>query len=160
LPEAENIGRTWPAGNPVTPKNQEFTMTDETNQESTPAPTEETTSHAPTPTTPWHKGMASPNPRGRPKQPKTVKEVKELAKQYTHQMVEVLSRVALNPKSPPAARTAAALGLLDRAWGKPQGDFEGGEQLIIKILKLNELEPEPEMKTIEGTVEHDDKDGA
>jgi hypothetical protein len=143
-----------PAGNPVT--NQEFTMTDETNQESTPAPTEETKSHAPTPTTPWNKGMASPNPRGRPKQPKTVKEVKELAKQYTHQMVEVLSRVALNPKSPPAARTAAALGLLDRAWGKPSSfDLEGAEQLVIHVVKFGE---QPEMKTIEGEVERDENE--
>jgi hypothetical protein len=49
--------------------------------------------------------------------------------------------------------------LLDRAWGKPQGDFEGGEQLIIKILKLNELEQDEDMKTIEGTVERDDDKG-
>ena len=79
-------------------------MTDETNQESTPAPTEETTSHAPTPTTPWHKGMASPNPRGRPKQPKTVAEVRALAQEKTAAMIEVLGRVALNPKAPFAAR--------------------------------------------------------
>ena len=83
-------------------------MTDETNQESTPAPTEETTSHAPTPTTPWHKGMASPNPRGRPKQPKTVAEVRALAQEKTAAMIEVLGRVALNPKAPFAARVAAA----------------------------------------------------
>jgi Family of unknown function (DUF5681) len=115
-------------------------MTDETN-ENTPATTEETNgdTHAPTR---WTKGMPSPNPKGRPKQPKTVKEVRELARQHTVQMVEVLARVASNPKSPPAARQAAASSLLDRAWGKPQGDFEGGEQLVIKILKLNELEPD------------------
>jgi hypothetical protein len=73
-------------------------------------------------------------------------------------MVEVLARVARNPKSPPAARQAAASSLLDRAWGKPSGDFEGTEQLVIKILKLNELEQdEPPMKTIEGPViDHED----
>jgi hypothetical protein len=133
-------------------------MTDETN-ENTPATTEETNgdTHAPTR---WTKGMPSPNPKGRPKQPKTVKEVRELARQHTVQMVEVLARVASNPKSPPAARQAAASSLLDRAWGKPQGDFEGGEQLVIKILKLNELEPDEDMKTIEGTaVERDDDKG-
>jgi hypothetical protein len=74
-------------------------MTDETN-ENTPATTEETNgdTHAPTR---WTKGMPSPNPKGRPKQPKTVKEVRELARQHTVQMVEVLARVASNPKSPP-----------------------------------------------------------
>jgi hypothetical protein len=74
--------------------------------------------------------------------------------------VEVLARVATNPKSPPAARQAAASSLLDRAWGKPQGDFEGGEQLVIKILKLNELESD-DPKIIDHEpklIEHDDED--
>jgi hypothetical protein len=73
-------------------------------------------------------------------------------------MVEVLARVAKNPKSPPAARQAAASSLLDRAWGKPSGDFEGTEQLVIKILKMNELEPDDDIKTIEGTVVEPDDD--
>jgi hypothetical protein len=131
-------------------------MTDETN-ENTPATTEETNGDAHAPTR-WTKGMPSPNPKGRPKQPKTVKEVRALAWTHTTAMVEVLARVAKNPKSPPAARQAAASSLLDRAWGKPSGDFEGTEQLVIKILKLNELEPDEDMKTIECTVvEPDDK---
>ena len=120
----ESIGRTWPPEIRYPPKNQEFTMTDETNQESTPAPTEETTSHAPTPTTPWHKGMASPNPRGRPKQPKTVAEVRALAQEKTAAMIEVLGRVALNPKAPFAARVAAASSILDRGWGKPHQSMD------------------------------------
>ncbi len=79
----------------------------------------------------------SGNPRGRPKQPKTVKEVRALAKQHTAAMIEVLSRVALNPKSPPAARVAAASSLIDRGWGRaPSGDLEGAEGLIIKVIKF------------------------
>jgi hypothetical protein len=124
LPVCESIGRTWPPDISVPPKNQDFTMTDETSQESTPAPTEETTSHAPTPTTPWHKGMASPNPRGRPKQPKTVAEVRALAQEKTAAMIEVLGRVALNPKAPFAARVAAASQILDRGWGKPHQSMD------------------------------------
>jgi hypothetical protein len=49
--------------------------------------------------------------------------------------------------------------LLGRAWGKPSGDLDGAEQLVIKILKLNEIEPDEDMKTIEGTVERDDDKG-
>jgi Family of unknown function (DUF5681) len=105
----------------------------------------------------WKPGQSG-NLKGRPKQPKNAREVRALAQTKTIQMIEVLTKVATNPKSPPAARAAAASAILDRAWGKPGGDFEGGEQLVIKILRLNELEPEPEMKTIEGTVEPD-KDG-
>jgi hypothetical protein len=43
---------------------------------------DEATTDANTPA-PWQKGGPSPNPKGRPKQPKTVKEVRELARQYT-----------------------------------------------------------------------------
>ncbi len=96
------------------------------------AATEAETAHVP-----WHKGMASPNPRGRPKMPKTVKEVRDLARQHTPAMIEVLARVATNPKSPPAARVAAASSLIDRGWGRaPSGDLEGAEGLIIKVIKF------------------------
>jgi hypothetical protein len=122
-------------------------MTDEIN-ENTTATTEETNgdTHA---STRWTKGMPSPNPAGRPKQPKTVKEVRELARQHTVQMVEVLARVASNPKSPPAARQAAASSLLDRAWGKPSGDLDGAEQLVIKVIRMAEHIDENNPKVIE-----------
>ena len=127
-------------------------MTDETNQESTPAPTEETTSHAPTPTTPWHKGMASPNPRGRPKQPKTVAEVRALAQEKTAAMIEVLGRVALNPKAPFAARVAAASQILDRGWGKPHQsmDINHGAKDGLAAL-LEEINGRFAIRNIEGT---------
>ena len=105
----------------------------------------------------WVPGMASPNPAGRPKMPRTVKEVRDLCREKTPQMVEVLSRVALNPKSPPAARTAAATEILNRAWGRPAStDLEGAEQLVIKILKLNQADED--MKVVEDArvIEHDD----
>jgi hypothetical protein len=89
------------------------------------------------PTPRWHKGMSSPNPKGRPKMPKTVKVVRALARQHTSQMIEVLSRVALNPKSPPAARVQAAESLISRGWGRaPSGDLEGAEALVIKVIKF------------------------
>ena len=81
-------------------------MTDETNK-NTPATNEETNgdTHAPTR---WTKGMPSSNPAGRPKMPKTVKEVKELAKEFTPMALKTLAAVCSNPKAPPAARVAAA----------------------------------------------------
>jgi hypothetical protein len=130
---------------------------DETDHSSTPAPTEAQTNDTNVPG-PWTKGGPSPNPKGRPKQPKTVREVRDLARQHTVQMVEVLARVANNPKSPPAARAAAASSLLDRAWGKPSGDFEGGEALVIKVVKFaqEQLDDDNSMKVIEGSVVRDD----
>jgi hypothetical protein len=90
-----------------------------------------------------------------------VREVRDLARQHTVQMVEVLARVASNPKSPPAARQAAASSLLDRAWGKPSGDFECGEALVIKVVKFAQEQIEDDsgdMKLIEGSVVRDDED--
>lgn len=122
---------------------------DENDDADAPATTaEETASDAHVPAR-WQPGMPSPNPKGRPKQPRSVKEVRELAREKTVQMIEVLSRVALNPKSPPAARAAAASSILDRAWGKPAGDFgDGAEGLVIRVIKFGE-QIEPEIKTIE-----------
>lgn len=140
------------AGNPVT--NQEFTMTDETTQESAPAPTEETTSHAPTPTTPWHKGMTSPNPRGRPKQPKTAAEVRELAREKTGAMIEFLSRTALSPKAPFNARVQAAIEVLNRGWGRPHQSMDinhGAKDGLAELL--DQINGRFQIRTIEGTTE-------
>jgi len=130
-------------------------MTDETN-ENTRATTEETNGDTQAPTR-WTKGMASPNPLGRPKMPKTAKEVKELAKEHTPLALKTLAAVCGNPKAPPAARVAASEALLSRAWGKPSGDFEGlGEGLTIQIVKFNNPQIGDDMKLIEGEVERSD----
>ena len=123
-----------------------------TDDENTPATTEETNgdTHAPTR---WTKGMPSPNPKGRPPMVRTVRDVRDLARQYTTAAIEVLAKVAQNPKSPPAARVAASEALLARGWGRaPSGELEGAEQLIIKVLRFAE-EPD-NIKVIEGEVEN------
>jgi hypothetical protein len=98
--------------------------------------------------TKWTKGMPSPNPKGRPKQPKNTAEVRTLAREHTTGAIETLVRVHSNPKAPPAARVAAATAIIDRGWGKPSGDLEGAEALVIKVLKFSEL-PADDMKVIE-----------
>jgi hypothetical protein len=132
-------------------------MTDETN-ENTPASTEETNgdTHAPTR---WTKGMPSPNPAGRPKMPKSVKEVKELAKEFTPMALKTLAAVCSNPKAPPAARVAAADSLINRAWGRPAAnDFEGAEQLVIRVMKFSEQIGDDNIKVIEGEARDDETD--
>jgi|SRR5262245_23317514 len=131
-------------------------MTDETN-ENTPATTDETNgdTHAPTR---WTKGMASPNPKGRPPMVRTAREVKALAREHTHMAIQTLAKIATNPKSPPAARQAAASSC---AWGKPASfDLEGAEQLVIKVIKFGaeQLDADSNMKLIEGEVERNDDD--
>ena len=132
-------------------------MTDETNKNTT-ATNEETNgdTHAPTR---WTKGMPSPNPAGRPKMPKTVKEVKELAKEFTPMALKTLAAVCSNPKAPPAARVAAADSLINRAWGRPAAnDFEGAEQLVIRVMKFSEQIGDDNIKVIEGEARDDETD--
>ena len=84
---------------------------------------------------------------------RTVRDVRDLARQYTTAAIEVLAKVAQNPKSPPAARVAASEALLARGWGRaPSGELEGAEQLIIKVLRFAE-QPD-NIKVIEGEVEN------
>ena len=106
--------------------------------------------------------MASPNPKGRPPMVRTVREVKALAREHTHMAIQTLAKIAANPKAPPAARQAAASSLLDRGWGKPSGDFEGAEQLVIHVVKFGDqqLDADSNMKLIEGEVERNDDEVA
>ena len=105
------------------------------------------------PPTRWHKGMPSPDPQGRPKMPKSVRDVRDLAREHTPMAIEVLARVANNPKSPPAARVTAAEALLARGWGRaPSGELEGAEALVIKVLRF--ADQADNIKVIEGEVEN------
>jgi hypothetical protein len=130
----------------------------ETDDHDKPAPTSEAAASDTNAPSRWTKGMASPNPLGRPKMPKTAREVKELAKEHTPLALKTLAAVCGNPKAPPAARVAASEALLSRAWGKPSGDFEGlGEGLTIQIVKFNNPQvSDDNMKLIEGEVDRND----
>lgn len=64
----------------------------------------------------WHKGMKQAhNPMGRPK---ALVNVRELARTYTEDAIERMSRIMKNDKHP--QQLAACMALLDRAWGKPE----------------------------------------
>src|SRR5262245_1247502 len=93
-----------------------------------------------------------------PKVPRTPAEVKALAREHTVGAIETLVKVHKNPKSPPAARVAAASEILNRGWGRaPSTDLEGAEQLVIKVVKFaQEQIEENEMKVIE----HRDDEGS
>ena len=58
----------------------------------------------------------SGNPGGRPK---VVREVQELARQHTPDVINALVEVCNTAVRHPSARVAAAIALLDRAYGKP-----------------------------------------
>lgn len=67
----------------------------------------------------------SGNPGGRPK---TIAEVRELARSYTVEAIEAMAQIMLAGESE-AARVAAAEKVLDRGWGKAPvtASGEGGE---------------------------------
>jgi hypothetical protein len=74
----------------------------------------------------------SGNPGGRPK---GVAEVMALARTYTKEAVETLAEIMRNGKSPPAARVAAANGLLDRGYGRPPQALEhSGNGVVLQVL--------------------------
>ncbi len=50
---------------------------------------------------------------------KTPTEIKSLARAHTEPAINTLAGIMNQKKAPPAARAAAANGLLDRGWGKP-----------------------------------------
>jgi hypothetical protein len=87
----------------------------------------------------------------------TLAKSKRKTQAATQRQRGAIARVASNPKSPPAARQAAASSLLDRASGKPSDDFEGGEALVIKVVRFaQEQIDENDLKVIEGAVVRDD----
>lgn len=62
------------------------------------------------------KAGVSGNPAGRPKADKNIR---ELARQYTEEALDILVAVARNPKASNTARVHASCAILDRGWGKP-----------------------------------------
>jgi hypothetical protein len=79
----------------------------------------------------------SGNPGGRPKLPEDIKNVREMARQYTSDAVEALVKVMRTSNSD-AARVAAVNALLDRGWGKAAQPLtgEGGEGPVQTINRI------------------------
>ncbi len=73
--------------------------------------------------TSWRPGFC-PNPGGRPKQLVTVR---DLAREKTEKAIETLETVMNGKNTPPNARVAAAVALLDRGWGRPPQAMELSE---------------------------------
>ena len=67
--------------------------------------------------------------------PRSITDIKSLARQHTQSAIDVLASVMNQPKAPPAARVAAAQALLDRGWGKPAQVVTGDESgLPISVI--------------------------
>ena len=63
--------------------------------------------------------------------------IRSLARAHTELALRTLSGIALASKND-SARVAAATELLNRGWGKPKAEDEGGERVNITIRKILE----------------------
>jgi len=70
--------------------------------------------------TSWKPGFC-PNPGGRPKE---WANIRDLAREMTEKAIHTLVSVMDGRESPPNARVAAAVALLDRGWGRPPSMLE------------------------------------
>jgi hypothetical protein len=72
--------------------------------------------------------------------PKTLTEIRSLARSHTRSAITILSRIMRSEEVTPAARVSAANALLDRGWGKatqPLGSgSDGALELIHRIERV------------------------
>jgi hypothetical protein len=71
--------------------------------------------------------------------PKTLTEIRSLARSHTRHALNVLVAVMRNAKVPPPARIAAANAILDRGWGKATQTIETGEDGALELIHRIEL---------------------
>ena len=87
-----------------------------------------------TPRTAFKKGQSG-NPGGRPK---TVHEVRELARKYTKDAIKTLVSIMRDPNEKSTARVRAAEAILDRGHGRPQQqvDMNVSTDLVSLLVGL------------------------
>jgi hypothetical protein len=90
----------------------------------------------------------SGNPGGRPKgvSELVVADVRALAKTYGEDAIEALVSIMGNAKTPPAARVAAAIAVLDRGWGKPSQQMDMAGTVTLESLLMASIRRKKEIK--------------
>ncbi len=77
--------------------------------------------------------------------PKTLTEIRSLARSHTRSAINVLLAVMRNTKAPAPARIAAANAILDRGWGKaPQAIGNGDDGALELIHRIERVIVHPE----------------
>jgi hypothetical protein len=66
---------------------------------------------------------------------KTPTQIRSLARAHTESAINVLAGIMHESSAPHAARVSAAVGLLDRGWGKPTQPVSGDDEAdAIKLI--------------------------
>src|SRR5277367_6711276 len=83
----------------------------------------------------------SSNPGGRPRgvSRSELADVRALARTYGEDAIEALASIMANEKTPPAARVATAIAILDRGYGKPQQKMDLGSTVTLESLIMASL---------------------
>jgi hypothetical protein len=66
--------------------------------------------------------------------PKSITEIRSLARSHTRTALNVLVGVMRNTKAAAPARIAAANAILDRGWGKTTQAIESGEEGALELI--------------------------
>jgi hypothetical protein len=66
--------------------------------------------------------------------PKTLTEIRSLARSHTRSALNVLLGVMRNTKAAAPARIAAANAILDRGWGKAPQAIENGDDGALELI--------------------------
>jgi hypothetical protein len=82
---------------------------------------------------------------------KTLVDVRSLARSHTVLAINTLSGLARSPKVASNVRLDAAVALLDRGWGKPDGSSGDGNSGEIRVIIRQIVEPRdaPRVQVIE-----------
>lgn len=77
--------------------------------------------------------------------PKTLTEIRSLARSHTRAAINVLVSIMRSKDATPAARVTAANVILDRGWGKaPQAIENGGDGALELVHRIERVIVHPE----------------
>jgi hypothetical protein len=79
--------------------------------------------------------------------PKTLTDIRSLARSYGPEMVRVLASIARQKQAPPSSRVAAASTLLDRGYGKAEQPTENNSDIQITIRQILDGTAQPKLVT-------------
>ena len=82
--------------------------------------------------------------------PKTLTEIRSLARSHTRTALNILVQVMRNKDATPAARVSAANAVLDRGWGKAIQAIEIGDRPLELIHRIERVIVHPENPDSQG----------